>query len=109
PVPTFMAEAVETHLARIYAREIKRNGPDPLLAWWQDVDGCGTTIDQWMAESVAPLLLALGQLDLCFDHPPAPDGEAIETRADLLRLGLDTCVASYILPENMLWWRLDES
>ena len=72
PVPTFMAEAVETHLARIYAREIKRLGPGPLMSWWQDVDGRGTTIDQWMAETVAPLLLALGQLDLCLDHPPAP-------------------------------------
>ena len=108
PVPTFLAESVETHLSRIFAREIKRNGPDSLMAWWRDVDGCGTSIDQWMAEAVAPLLLTLGQIDLCFDHPPAPDGEAIETRADLSRLGLDRCVASYILPENMLWWRLDE-
>jgi hypothetical protein len=109
PVPTFLAEAVETHLARIYSREIRRLGPDPLMDWWQDVDGCGTTIDQWMAEAVAPLLLTLGQLDLCFDHPPAPPGEAIRTRSDLLRLGLDSCVASCILPENMLWWRLDET
>ena len=77
------------------------------MAWWADVDGCGTSIDQWMAETVAPLLLVLGQLDLCMDHPPAPEGEAIETRADVERLGLDRCVASYILPENMLWWRLD--
>ena len=28
PVPTFVAEAVETHLSRIYAREVKRVGPD---------------------------------------------------------------------------------
>jgi hypothetical protein len=41
------------------------------------------------------------------DHPPAPDGEPIETKADLQRLGLDRSVASYILPENMLWWKLD--
>src|SRR5947209_148331 len=27
PVPTFVAEAVETHLARIYAREVRRVGP----------------------------------------------------------------------------------
>ncbi|QDV38272.1 hypothetical protein [Tautonia plasticadhaerens] len=109
PVPTFLAEAVETHLARVYSREIRRLGPDALTGWWQDVDGCGTTIDQWMAETVAPLLLTLGQLDLCFDHPPAPPGEEVETRADQARLGLDSCVASCILPENMLWWRLDES
>jgi hypothetical protein len=107
PVPTFVAMAVDTHLSRIFAREVRRSGGDRLTAWWADVDGCGTSIDQWMAETVAPLLLTLGQLDLAFDHPAAPEGEEIETRADAERLGLDDCVASYILPENMLWWRLD--
>jgi hypothetical protein len=107
PVPTFVAEAIDTHLSRIYAREVKRVGDDRLTAWWSDVDGCGTTIDQWMAETVAPLLLTLGQLDLAFDHPAVPEGVEVKTRADAERLGLDRCVASYILPENMLWWRLD--
>lgn len=109
PVPTFVAEAIDTHLSRIYAREVKRVGPDHLMTWWSDIDGCGTSIDHWMSETVAPLLLTLGQLDLVFDHPAAPDDETIETRADVERLGLDRCVASYILPENMLWWRLDSS
>ena len=109
PVPTFVAESIDTHLARIYAREVKRDGPEILKSWWENVDGRGTTIDQWMTETIAPLLLVLGQLDLVMDHPPAPEDEAIETRADLLRLGLDRCVASYVLPENMLWWRLDEA
>ncbi|HWE37715.1 MAG TPA: hypothetical protein VG406_14200 [Isosphaeraceae bacterium] len=107
PVPTFVAEAVETHLSRIFAREVKRVGPEALRAWWRDVDGCGTTIDQWMTETVAPLLLTLGQLDVVLDHPEAPEGEAIETRADVDRLGLGRCLAAFILPENMLWWRLD--
>ena len=109
PVPTFVAEVVETHLSRIYAREVQRSGPEPLTAWWADVDGCGTTIDQWMIEAVAPLLLTLGQLDLVMDHPPAPEGEEVETRADAERLGLDRCIASILLPEHMLWWRLDET
>ena len=43
PVPTFVAEAIETHLSRLFAREVKRSGPDELMAWWADVDGCGTT------------------------------------------------------------------
>ena len=107
PVPTFVAEAIDTHLSRIYAREVRREGPERLMRWWADVDGCGTSIDQWMAEVVAPLLLTLGQLDLCFDHPALPDDAVVETRADAQRLGLDRCLASYILPENMLWWRLD--
>lgn len=107
PVPTFVAEAIETHLARVYAREVRRSGPEVLTAWWANVDGAGTTIDEWFAETVAPLLLVLGQLDVLLDHPRAPEGEAIETRADVERLGLDRCLASILLPENVLWWRLD--
>ncbi len=60
-----------------------------------------------MRETVAPLLLVLGCIDVCLDHPAIPAGESITTRADELRLGLDKCVAAYILPQNMVWWRLD--
>lgn len=109
PVPTFVAEAIETHLSRIYCREVKRHGPPNLRQWWSDVDGRGTNIDQWMSETVAPLLLVLGQLDIYLDHPPRVTEDPIETKADLIRLGLDRCLASVILPENMLWWRLDET
>jgi hypothetical protein len=109
PVPTFVSEAVEAHLARIYSREVRRAGPDSLTLWWRDVDGRGTTIDDFMSSSVAPLLMVLGQLDLIVDRPAAPEGEPVRTRADEIRLGLDSCVASYILPENMVWWRLDRA
>src|SRR6476659_385206 len=27
PIPTFVAEAIETHLSRIYTREVRRSGP----------------------------------------------------------------------------------
>src|SRR4051812_36388136 len=107
PVPTFVSESVEAHLARIYSREVFREGPAPLQGWWRDVDGQGATMDQWMAGTVAPLLLVLGQLDIIIDHPPAPEGQEIRSRADEVRLGLHTCVASYILPENLVWWTLD--
>ena len=107
PVPSFVAESIETHLSRIYAREVTREGPAALMSWWSDVDGCGTAIDHWMTETVAPLLLALGQVDIYIDHPPLPDSEVVATRADAERLGLERCLASVILPENMLWWRLD--
>jgi hypothetical protein len=86
---------------------VARHGPEDLMAWWRDVDGRGTPIDDWMRETVAPLLLVLGCLDVCLDHPKAPPGATIVTRADELRLGLDKCVASYILPQNMVWWRTD--
>jgi hypothetical protein len=107
PVPEFVAEAAEIHLGKVYAQEVSRDGPPDLKSWWFDVDGRGTPIDDWMRETVAPLLLVLGCLDICMDHPKAPPGETVETRADELRLGLDRCVASYILPQNMVWWRLD--
>jgi hypothetical protein len=107
PVPTFVAEAVEAHLARIFSREVHREGPDRLFAWWKNVDGRGTSVDQWMSSVIAPLFLVLGQLDIIIDHPPVPAGEEVRTRADEVRLGLDTCVASYILPENLVWWTLD--
>jgi hypothetical protein len=60
-----------------------------------------------MRKVVAPLLATLGQIDLHFDHPPAPEGERIATRADVARLGLDRCHASVILPDDLVWWRLD--
>jgi hypothetical protein len=107
PVPTFVSEAVEAHLSRIYSREVQREGSQGLVNWWQDVEGRGTSIDQWMSGTVAPLLLVLGQLDILVDHPAAPLGESVRTRADEIRLGLDECHASYILPENLVWWSQD--
>jgi hypothetical protein len=107
PVPAIVERTVEAHLSRIFSREVRRSGPDALGEWWLDVDGKGTPADRWMLETVAPLLLVLGQLDLCFDHPLAPPGTKVVTRADALRLGLTACVASVILPENLVWWRLD--
>jgi hypothetical protein len=111
PVPTFVAEAIDGHLAKVFAREVDRPelpaGLADLAAWRLDVDGRGTPLDAWMAETVAPLLLLYGQLDILCDHPKAPTGAAVATRADAARLGLGRCVASYILPENLVWWRLD--
>jgi hypothetical protein len=109
PIPEFVAEAVEIHLAKVYDQEVARKGPPDLTEWWIDVDGRGTPIDDYMRETIAPLLLVLGNLDVCLDHPQAPPGETVATRADELRLGLDKCVASYILPQNMLWWRTDSA
>ena len=109
PVPEFVAEAVEIHLSKVYDQEVTREGPTDLTAWWKDVDGRGTPIDDWMRETVAPLLLVLGCLDICLDHPKLPAGEKIKTRADELRVGLDKCIASYILPQNMIWWRCDNA
>lgn len=107
PVPTFTADAVKAHLSRIFAREITRDGPEPLKAFWANVTGKRESIDAWWSQTAAPLFLTLGQLDLLVDHPAAPDGEAVSSRADELRLGLDKAVVSIVLPENLVWWRLD--
>jgi hypothetical protein len=105
PVPEFVAEAVEIHLSKVYDKEVEREGPDDITEWWQDVDGAGCPLDDYMRETIAPLLLVLGCLDIVVDHPRVPPGAQVNTRADELRLGLDRAVVSYILPQNMLWWR----
>jgi hypothetical protein len=106
PIPCFVREAVETHLSKIFTKEVTRDGPQVLQDWWEDVDGKGTPIGAWIQQEVGPLFLVLGQIDLLVDHPPRPVDAAVATRADQVRLGLDRAVASYILPENILWWRL---
>ena len=109
PVPEWTAEAADIHLGKLYEQEVSREGPADVTAWWEDVDGTGTSVDDWISEVVAPLLLVLGCIDVCMDHPKLPEGETVETRDDELRLGLDKCVASYILPQNMVWWQSDNA
>ncbi len=109
PVPEFVAEAVEIHKGKIYDQEVDRTGPADLMEWWRDVDGRGTPMGDWMRKTVAPLLMVLGSLDICFDHPEAPAYTTMQTKADELLYGLDKCVASVILPENMIWWRTDQA
>ncbi|WP_422932054.1 hypothetical protein [Singulisphaera sp. PoT] len=108
PVPEWVSDAVECHLGKIYDQEVMRDGPEPLIEWWKDVTGTGVCVDDWMSDTIAPMLMVLGQLDVLFDHPPVPDGVAIATQADVNKHNLSRCIASYILPENMVWWKLDK-
>lgn len=107
PPPSMMSEAIETHLSEIYSREIERSAGTAVEAWWEDVDGSGTAIAEWMGDTVAPYLMALGCLDLLFDRPRVPKGETVATKADQARLKLDRCVATMVLPECVVWWRSD--
>ncbi len=107
--PEFVAEVVEIHLGKIYDQQVSRNGPDAIMAWWRDVNGRGMPMDDWIRRMLAPLLMVLGCLDVVLDHPEVPPGETVVTRADENRLGLGGCVASIILPENMIWWRTDNA
>lgn len=109
PPPEWVAECVGIHLSKVFDQEVHRDWPSDLTAWALDVDGRGTPFDDWIRETVAPLLLVCGNLDICLDHPQKPPGANVVTRADEVALGLDKCIASYIMPENMLWWRLDNA
>lgn len=108
PVPRTTYRAVNAHLSRIFAHEVKRESADATLkGWWDDVDGSGVSIDQWMRKTVGPLFMVCGHLDIVFDYPRAPDDAAVETMADVAAYDLDSVLAGYILPENMLWWETD--
>jgi len=107
PVPRFMHDAIAKHLSRIYANPIHREAPESLMEFWEDVDGLGNSIDEWLTECVAEMFLGLGQIDILFDHPMPPGNVPVQTQADVSRLGLDRCIATVILPENLTWWRKD--
>lgn len=108
PYNKFMAGAIRKHLSKIYSRQPHRKGPDALMKFWKDVDGAGTTIEKWMSESFAPVLLSLSNLDVLFTHPDRPEDEPVNSRADELRLNLDGCIVQTILPWDMVWWRLNK-
>ena len=109
PVPTFVRENLEKDLSKIYSREVTRVADDVgLNEWWANIDGCDTSIDDWMQDVVAPLLVLLGQIDILFDNPPKPKGRTVESLADVKELALDKCRSSIIIPENMLWYERDE-
>ena len=108
PVPPLVSESIETHLSKVYKQEIKRKGPPVIEDFWDDVEGTGKCdIDAWMQHTIAPLLFTLGCLDVLAGHPMPPPGEKVKSRADEVRLNLDRITASYILPQNVQWWRLD--
>ncbi len=110
PVPPFVEEVIKIWLGKVYDQEVSREGPPEIEAFWEDVDGCGTNIDDYMREVIAPLFLVCGLLDVVVDRPARPDGvkaEDVKTRRDEKTLGLDKVVVSYILPQNMVWYRVD--
>ena len=105
PCPNEFQRVVHDHTGEVYSRDVVREGDPEIERWWEDVDGKGTSIDRWMVESFAPLFLAVGFLDVQFDRPEIDPGEAPRNRYEEAASGLDRCVASIILPENVVWWR----
>lgn len=110
PPPTFVQEAVDFQLSRIYGQEPRRDGPRALLDWMEDVDGAGTSIKRWMREELAPRLLVLGCVDVLADRPGLAPGEElpeVPTEADRERLRLDRVEVRLIDPQDVLDWELD--
>jgi hypothetical protein len=125
PTPTKLRQIIARHLAQInkqsVRRHIKGTGKDEtpdaatatmkvLDAWWNDVDGRQTSIDEWMRETVGPLLVALGMLDVMVDHPVVRDDYPVILDPDDTAAIDDAekgCHASFILPQNILWHKLD--
>jgi hypothetical protein len=105
PVPQFLPMFVDKIMGKIYKRKIERTGPANLIAWTENVDSRRTSLDEFMRDTVAPILCSVGMIDVAFDHPAA----------DPLRPGLfgepdpAGCVVKIILPEHMLWWIKDTS
>lgn len=112
PVPTYMPEAIDAHLAEVYSQEIRRGHAmpelDTLLGGWMDnIDGTDTALDEWVPEVVMPYLLALGCLDLAFDRPAPRPGAGELTVRDAEDEGLGRCVARVVFPWNVLDWELE--
>lgn len=129
-IPTVFERAIRLHISRIFSREIKRSveieedtdgdaaadlkrtipiqDAERIRGWWEDVDGSGKMpIDKWVRQYFAPVFFALGQLDVLFDRPRAPDGAKVETQADVVELGLDSVYAAIVLPDRILNWKCD--
>lgn len=108
PPPTFVSEAVDFQLSRVFSREPRREGPKAYLDWLEDVDGAGTSAKRWAREELAPRLFTLGCVDVLVDRPPLPaDAPFPETRADIMALGLDRVEVRLIDPQDVLDWGLD--
>lgn len=104
PIPQFAPMFIEKIMGKIYKRKIERTGPARLVAWTENVDGRRTSLDEFMRDTVAPILCMLGMVDVAFDHPaadpavPLPFGGPIDPHG---------CTVRVILPEHMLWWIKD--
>lgn len=162
PTPSKLREILDKQVAQIYKqpprRDVEGSPPDStppdsgsvaaVRSWWGDVDGKGTSIDEYMRDTIAPLLLAMGMLDIYCDHPSPEAAEAIQLPepgeewisgmtspywsgatpmmtpdlddATVTPMGppisplgavdpklLSRCNIRYILPQNILWYKLD--
>ncbi len=108
--PEFVSEAIAIHLAKIFDQEIHREGPPELMDWWKNVDGRGTPMDEYMQGLLAPLLLTNATLPAVLDRPRLAPGQKPPTnKYEEKEMGLDRCVLSYVLPQNLVWGVTDHA
>lgn len=109
-IPEFTSEAVAIHLSKIFDQEIHREGPPELIEWWKDVDGRGTPMDEYMQGVLAPQLLVNATMGGVLDRPRlAPGMRPPANLGEEKELGLDRCILSYILPQNLVWGLFDHA
>lgn len=105
PTPDFLSSFIKKQLGSIYKKAIQRSEPTELTTWRDNVDRQETTLTEMMQESVAPLLCALGMIDVMLLHPYIPEDEV-----DILYSNQDpqkSCVLKVILPDRVVWWKND--
>lgn len=111
PVPMLLRRTMCKHLAKAFHEDAERTGPPAVEEWWKDVDGSRSSIRDWMRHTVGPYGLIFGQIDVIMDRPKPPKGvkrSDIKSQADVKKYRLDRVIAKYILPENLVWWSLDD-
>lgn len=66
----YVETLVDLYVRKVFAQGVKRTTTNPELeAWWEDVDGSGTTLDTFMRQ-VAAIGLAAGYLGVLVDKTP---------------------------------------
>jgi hypothetical protein len=107
PTPNYLSTLIEKMMSKIFKRPVRRDGPPDLLAWADNIDGRETSIGEWMQDTLMPLLIALGMIDLVFRRPHRPADEPAMFDDRSTAAPEQQCMVDYALPEDVLWWRLD--
>ena len=78
----FARTIVDTFIAHLFAKMIQRETDlDELESWWEDVDGAGTHMADWMQWQQA-LAMVYGHVVIVMDLPQSKDGQEPRTKAD---------------------------
>jgi len=88
------------------ARNTSEGVPPSVEEWTTDVTGTGTTWDDLLASIVRPRAALLGWCPVLLDRDSAPEGVAVQTRAQEQALGL-ALRAVPLFPSNVLEWEVD--